>query len=64
MTENGIPLNFPFMTAYKDILISYLTTEPNNRQTIEKFQENIREIFKNVPKKDYLTFLSELTEST
>ena len=61
MTENGIPVNIPFMTAYKDLLLSYLTAEPNNRPTIEKLQEDIRGIFKNVPKKDYLTFLSTLT---
>jgi hypothetical protein len=61
MTENNIPMRHTFMTSYKEILLSYLSAEPSQRPTIQKFQENIRKIFQSVPKKDYLEFLSALS---
>jgi hypothetical protein len=60
MTTYGIPIDKPFMTQYKDLLVSYLTCEPSKRPSIEATQESIKNIFKSVPKKDYLGFISSL----
>ena len=60
LTIHQIPTDKPFMTQYKDLLVSYLTTEPGQRPSIETTQENIKNIFKSVPKKDYLGFLTAL----
>jgi hypothetical protein len=62
MTENQIPIDeIPFMKDYKDLLYSYLTSPPSQRLTIPALQENIRNIFKSVPKEEHLTFIKLLT---
>jgi hypothetical protein len=62
MTTHQIPMDKPFMTQYKDLLVSYLTVEPGQRPSIQTTQENIKNIFKSVPKKDYLGFITSLTD--
>jgi hypothetical protein len=62
MTNHQIPLDRPFMTQYKDFLVSYLTSTPDQRPSIETSRENITNIFKSVPKKDYLAFLESLQQ--
>lgn len=62
MTRHQIPIDKPFMTQYKDLLVSYLTVEPGQRPSIQTTQENIKNIFKSVPKKDYLGFIASLTD--
>ena len=61
MTTHQIPMDKPFMTQYKDLLVSYLTVDPGQRPSIKTTQENINNIFKSVPKKDYLGFLASLS---
>ena len=61
MTSHQIPVDKPFMTQYKDLLVSYLTVDPGQRPSIQTTQENIKNIFKSVPKKDYLGFLTSLS---
>jgi hypothetical protein len=64
MTESQIPIDeIPFMKNYKDLLYSYLTSPPSQRLTISALQENIRNIFKSVPKEEHLTFVKLLTMS-
>jgi hypothetical protein len=62
MTTHQIPTDRPFMTQYKDFLVSYLTSTPDQRPSIQITQENIKNIFKSVPKKDYLVFLASLQQ--
>jgi hypothetical protein len=62
MTNHQIPTDRPFMTQYKDFLVSYLTSTPDQRPSIETTRENITNIFKSVPKKDYLGFLDSLQQ--
>jgi len=63
MTEHQIPIDQPFMKSYNDLLLSYLTAEPKQRPTITQLQQNIQNIFQSVPKNEYLSFLSSLTEN-
>ena len=63
MTTHQIPTDRPFMTQYNDLLVSYLTSSPDQRPSIETTKENITNIFKSVPKKDYLVFLASLQPS-
>ena len=62
MTENKIPLNIPFMTSYKELLISYLKANPKDREPIPVFEEKIKSIFKTVSKNDYKTFVELLID--
>ena len=62
MTENQIPIDeISFMTSYKELIYSYLTTSPSQRPTIPVFQENIRAIFQSVTKEEYMTFVKLLS---
>jgi hypothetical protein len=63
MTEHQIPIDQPFMKSYNDLLLSYLTAEPKQRPTITQLQQNIQNIFQSVPKNEYLSFLSSLTDN-
>ena len=60
LTTANIPLNIPFMRTYIEILSKELTAEPIERTQIPALQSKIREIFKAVPKKEYMDFLQEL----
>ena len=62
MTENQIPFNIPFMTSYKELLISYLKANPRDREPIPVFEEKIKSIFKTVSKLDYKTFVELLID--
>ena len=61
MTQTNLPLDIPFLRTYKELLITELTIDPIERSTIPSLQSKIKDIFKAVPKKEYLDFLSHQT---
>ena len=62
LTSSNIPLNIPFMRTYIDVLSKELTAEPTERSQIPQLQSKIRDIFKAVPKKEYMDFLEVLIQ--
>ena len=62
LTNNDIHLNIPFMRTYIELITKELIIEPNERSTIPSLQSKIRDIFKSVPKKEYLEFLEVLIQ--
>jgi hypothetical protein len=48
------------MRTYIELIRKELTAEPSERSQIPALQSKIRDIFKAVPKKEYLDFLQEL----
>jgi len=60
LTTFNIPLNIPFMRTYIELITKELIVEPSERSQITALQSKIRDIFKSVPKKEYLDFLQEL----
>jgi hypothetical protein len=60
LTTSKIPFNIPFMRTYIELITKELTAEPNERSQIPSLQSKIRDIFKAVPKKEYLDFLQKL----
>lgn len=57
LIDNRIPLDKGFMIEYKEILLTYLTSRPNERITIEKLKNGIISIFNSVRNNDYMDFL-------
>ena len=62
LTTANIPLNIPFMRTYIELITKELTAEPSERSQIPQLQSKIRDIFKSVPKKEYMDFLQDLIQ--